>query len=68
MERIAGRRPGVSRLAANLNVGSVPTALTHLERIGVVVELTRKQRGRVFSYARYGEILKEGMGLPGRGR
>jgi hypothetical protein len=34
----------------------------------VVVELTRKQRGRVFGYARYGEILNQGMGLPGRVR
>jgi Fic family protein len=54
--------------ATGLTPATVNKALTHLERIGVVVELTRKQRGRVFSYARYGEILKEGMGLPGRGR
>jgi Arm DNA-binding domain len=67
MERIAGRRPGVSRSAANHNVGSVPTALTHLERIGLVVELTRQQPGRVFSYARYGEVLNEGRDLPGPG-
>jgi hypothetical protein len=45
----------------------VNKALAHLERIGAVAELTRKQRGRVFSYARYVEILNEGMGLPGRG-
>jgi hypothetical protein len=46
-------------------------SLAHLERIGVVAELTRKQRGRVFSYARYADILNEGMGLPrggGRGK
>jgi len=31
-----------------------------LER--AAAELTRKQRGRVFSYVRYAEILNEGMG------
>ena len=39
-------------------------ALAHLERAGVVAELTRKQRGRVFSYTRYADILNEGMALP----
>jgi len=34
----------------------------------VVAELTRKQRGRVFSYARYADILNEGMALPGGDR
>jgi Fic family protein len=47
-----------------LTPATVNKALAHLERMGVVAELTRKQRGRVFSYARYGEILNEGMGLP----
>lgn len=41
-------------------------SLAHLERIGVVAELTSKQRGRVFSYTRYLGILNEGMELPGR--
>jgi Fic family protein len=54
--------------ATGLTPATVNKALAHLERIGVVAELTRKQRGRVFSYARYGEILNEGMALPGRGR
>ena len=41
----------------------------HLERLGVVAELTRKQRGRVFSYAHYVDIVNEGMTLPdGAGR
>jgi len=50
-----------------LTQATVNKALAHLERIGVVSELTRKQRGRVFSYARYAKILNEGMALPGRG-
>ena len=47
-----------------LTPATVNKALAHLERLGVVAELTRKQRGRVFSYVRYIEILNEGMGLP----
>lgn len=51
--------------ATGLTHATVNKALAHLERIGVVAELTRKQRGRVFSYTRYAEILNEGMALPG---
>ena len=53
--------------ATGLTPATVNKSLAHLERLGVVAELTSKQRGRVFSYARYVEILNEGMGLPGRG-
>jgi len=51
--------------ATGLTHATVNKSLAHLERIKVVAELTRKQRGRVFSYARYAAILNEGMGLPG---
>ena len=40
-------------------------ALAQLERLGVVEKPTRKQFGRVFSYAKYVGILNEGMELPG---
>ena len=50
--------------STGLTPATVNKSLAHLERIGVVTELTRKQRGRVFSYARYAEILSEGMELP----
>jgi len=53
--------------ATGLTPATVNKALAHLERIHVVTELTRKQRGRVFSYARYIAILNEGMALPGSG-
>lgn len=52
---------------SGLTPATVNKSLVHLERIGVVAELTRKQRGRVFSYTRYTEILSEGMELPGGG-
>ncbi len=51
--------------ATGLTPATVNKSLAHLERVGVVAELTRKQRGRVFSYARYADILNEGMALPG---
>ena len=51
--------------ATGLTPATVNKSLAHLERLGVVAELTRKQRGRVFSYMRYVEILNEGMDLPG---
>jgi Fic family protein len=50
--------------ATGLTPATVNKSLVHLDRIGVVSELTRKLRGRVFSYARYVEILNEGMGPP----
>ena len=52
--------------ATGLTPATVNKSLAHLERLGVVAELTSKQRGRVFSYVRYAEILNEGMELPGR--
>lgn len=52
--------------ATGLTPATVNKSLAHLERIGVVAELTRRQRGRVFSYARYADILNEGMALPDR--
>ena len=50
--------------AAGLTAATVNKSLAHLERIGLVSELTRRQRGRVFSYTRYVDILNEGMALP----
>jgi Fic family protein len=73
IHRVMQRRPiatAASLVAATgLTPATVNKSLAHLERVGVVTELTRKQRGRVFSYARYVDILNEGMALPdGAGR
>jgi Fic family protein len=51
--------------ATKLSAATVNKSLAKLEAIGVVSELTTRQRGRIFSYARYIEILNEGMELPG---
>ncbi|MET0986570.1 MAG: Fic family protein [Steroidobacteraceae bacterium] len=50
--------------ATKLTPATVNKALAHLERLGLVTELTSKQRGRVFNYTRYTDILNEGMNLP----
>jgi Fic family protein len=42
-----------------LTAATVNKSLAHLERIGVVAELTNRQRGRVFSYRRYVDILAD---------
>ncbi|BBO75904.1 hypothetical protein DSCW_33210 [Desulfosarcina widdelii] len=39
---------------------TVNKALSHLERVGIVKELTAKKRNRLFSYAKYVEILNFG--------
>ena len=43
-----------------LSAPTVNAALADLERSGVVVEVTGRKRGRVFSYRRYLAILSEG--------
>jgi Fic family protein len=43
--------------ATRLTPATVNKSLAHLERLGIVAELTNRQRGRVFSYRRYVEDL-----------
>jgi Fic family protein len=50
--------------ATRLTPATVNKSLAHLERIGIVGELTSKRRGRVFNYVHYSQILNEGMELP----
>jgi Fic family protein len=44
---------------------TINKALGHLERIGIVKELTNRKRNRLFSYAGYIEIMSRGTELPG---
>ena len=39
--------------------------LAHLERLGIVRELTSRKRNRLFSYAGYVDIMNQGTELPG---
>jgi Fic family protein len=72
IHRVLQRQPlatsGSLVKATKLTPATVNKSLEHLERLGVVAELTRKQRGRVFSYAGYIEILNEGMSPLAEGR
>ncbi len=43
---------------------TVNKALGHLERLGIVQELTAQKRNRLFSYAGYIEIMSRGTELP----
>ena len=43
---------------------TVNKCLRHLERLGIVKELTSRKRNRIFSYAEYLEILNQGTELP----
>ena len=43
--------------ATGLTAATVNKSLAHMERIGIVGEVTNRQRGRVFSYVRYVEEL-----------
>lgn len=46
--------------ATGLTAATVNRALAHLERLGIVDELTRRQRDRVFAYTRYvGELASD---------
>lgn len=45
---------------------TVNKALDHLQKLGVVKELTAQKRNRLFSYAGYIEIMSCGTELPGR--
>lgn len=48
--------------ATGISAATVNKCLVHLERLGIVAELTQRRRSRIFSYVRYVEILNEGIG------
>ena len=65
VERPAGN---IGRLASRtgLSAPTVAAALRLLESLGIVREITGRQRGRVFTYERYLAVLREGTeGPPG---
>lgn len=57
----------IAQLAARSSM-SVPTttlALANLQRVGLVRETTGRQRGKLFVYQRYLDLLNEGTTTPG---
>lgn len=49
-----------------LTAATVNKSLSHLERLGIVGELTKRQRDRVFSYRRYVKLPRQGGASKGR--
>ena len=47
-----------------LSPATVNKTLKQLEELGIVEELTRQKRNRLFRYRRYFELLNAGMELP----
>jgi Fic family protein len=43
--------------ATGLTAATVNKSLVHLHQLGIVKELTRRRRDRIFSYRRYIELL-----------
>lgn len=68
IHRTLQRQPIATAASLTASTGLAPAtvnkSLAHLEQLGIVSELTRRQRGRIFSYTRYIGILNEGMRLP----
>ena len=56
--------PGWLAEKTGISPATVNKCLGHLERLGIVRELTARKRNRVFSYARYVTILNQGTELP----
>ena len=50
----------------SITPATINKALGHLERLGIVREITAQKRNRLFSYAGYVEIMNRGTELPGR--
>jgi Fic family protein len=53
-------------MKTGITPATVNKALGHLEKLGIVKELTAQKRNRLFSYAKYIEIMSRGTELPDR--
>lgn len=53
-------RPSAAQAELNMSKTAVTNAITQMERLGIVHEITGKQRYRVYAYKRYIDILSEG--------
>ncbi|MEO6525237.1 MAG: hypothetical protein ABIP93_01295 [Gemmatimonadaceae bacterium] len=57
---IPSRRRHRSSTQLPLTPATVNKSLDHLRKLGIVSELTKRQRGRVFSYRKYVKELSTG--------
>lgn len=51
-------------IKTGLTAATINKCISHLERIGIVRELTARKRNRIFSYYQYVEIVNKGTELP----
>ena len=58
--------PGWLAEKTSISPATVNKVLGHLERLGIVKELTAQKRNRVFTYTDYIEIMSRGTELPDR--
>ena len=58
-EKVVLSIPGASR-RLDLSQPTVTESIRHLERLGIVREMTGRKRNRVFVYDAYMKILEEG--------
>jgi Fic family protein len=56
--------PGRLVEKTDLTAATVNKCLAHLERLGIVRELTARKRNRAFSYTQYVAILNQGTEPP----
>jgi Fic family protein len=56
---------GTLAAKTGMTPATVNKALFHLERLGMVKELTTQKRNRLFCYTGYIEIMNRGTELPG---
>ena len=52
-----------AREHTGLTMPTINSALSDLQRLGVMHEVTGRKRGRVYSYRAFMDILSEGVGL-----
>lgn len=57
---------GLLAQRTGITVATVNRALGHLERLGIIRELTAQKRNRLFSYTRYVDIMNRGTEPSGR--
>lgn len=48
-----------------LTPATVNKCLIHLEKLGIISELTQQKRNRIFGYSNYVSIMSQGLELPG---
>ena len=49
---------------AGITPATVNKSLAHLQRLGIVAELTERRRGRVFAYTAYVDLINAELAAP----